>query len=50
MNLLKAANFREDYLLQSSWIAFYGYVMMLKNERVRKYCTSTKTLPDSKSL
>jgi len=36
MNLLKAANFREDYLLQSSWIAFYGYVMMLKNERVRK--------------
>lgn len=36
MSLLKAANFREDYLLQSSWIAFYGYVMMLKNERVRK--------------
>jgi hypothetical protein len=36
MNTLKAANFRDDYLLQSSWIAFYGYVMMLKNERVRR--------------
>jgi hypothetical protein len=36
MNSLKAANFRDDYLLQSSWIALYGYVMMLKNERVRR--------------
>lgn len=36
MNSLKALNFRDDFLLQSSWIAFYGYVMMLKNERVRR--------------
>lgn len=36
LNSLKAANFRDDYLLQSSWIALYGYVMMLKNERIRR--------------
>lgn len=36
MNYITAANFRDDVLLQSTWIAFYGYIMMMQKERARK--------------
>lgn len=35
-NTIKAKNFRNDYLLQSTWIAFYGFVMMQRRERAHK--------------
>jgi hypothetical protein len=37
MNYITAANFRDDVLLQSTWIAFYGYIMMVQKERARKH-------------
>jgi len=36
LNWAKAVNYFDDSLLQATWIAFYGYCMMQKQERMRK--------------